>query len=172
MAARRLIFILLLLLVASVVAASLAPNRRTIVSTPSTSSTPAPREPSPLPGDSLRLRASASKPATVEAFVGDQVELTISSDPARTIMIEPLGLTEFAEPDSPAHFNLLLRDAGAIPITDGDGNVVGRLQVSEPGAGSGSKGKPGEPQDPKGAPGAPKDKQPARDPRAAPIENT
>ena len=134
MAARRLIVILVLLLGASVLAASLAPNRTRPVP-PSSSTTTATTEPrAPVPtGESLqaRINASTRRPETVVAFVGDQLQLDIGSDPGRTIMIEPLGLAGFAGPDSPAHFNLLLGDPGTVPITDGEGNVVGRLQVSE-----------------------------------------
>lgn len=135
MAARRLIVILVLLLAASVVAASLAPDRtRTALpgSSTTTDSTDSRRaQPS---GEALsdRIEASPEDPKTVEAFVGDQIELAVGSSSPRTIVIEPLGLSDFAGPDSPAHFNLLLSDAGTIPITDERGAVVGRLQVSDP----------------------------------------
>lgn len=148
MAARRLLIILVLLLAASVVAASLAPDRTgplsgdestTSTSTSSTAPTTstATQEPSSTDaGESLRVRidASAENPETVEGFTGDQLALDVGSKQPRTIAIEPLGLTEFAEPDAPAHFDLLLRDVGTIPITDLEGGeVVGRLVVAEPG---------------------------------------
>ena len=145
MAARRLVIILVLLLAASVVAASLAPDRTGPLSddesTTSTSTTapptsPAQQEPSTTDaGESLRVRidASAESPETIEGFTGDQLALDVGSKQPRTIAIEPLGLTEFAEPGAPAHFDLLLREVGTIPITDLDSEqVVGRLLAAEP----------------------------------------
>ncbi len=136
MAARRLIAILLVLLAASVVAASLAPDRTGRI-TDSTTDTQATTTAAAAPeGDSLNahIDASPDERQTVEAAVGDQLSLSVASVPARTIAIEPLGVAEYAGPASPAHFDLLLRQAGVIPITDAEsGAVVGRLVVSEPG---------------------------------------
>jgi hypothetical protein len=135
-AARRLLIILVLLLVVSVVAAALAPNRTgrlTSSESTTTSTTTIPPEPT---GDevSLRIDASPQKPETVEAFTGDQVALSvgIASGAGRSISIDDLGLTEFAAPEAPAHFDLLLRDAGRLLITDDRGQTVGRLDVQAP----------------------------------------
>jgi hypothetical protein len=144
-AARRLLIVLVLLLAASVVAAALAPDRTTQLpdsesssTTISTTSTAA----EPI-GEALSVRidASAQKPETVEAFAGDQLALSVgvAAEPGRTITIEPLGLSEFAAPEAPAHFNLLLREAGRLPITDEHGAVVGRIEVEES-AGPGGRG--------------------------------
>ena len=49
------------------------------------------------------------------------------------IEIGEYGVTEFAAPNAPATFDLLLREPGRFPITDGDsGRIVGRLVVREP----------------------------------------
>ena len=49
------------------------------------------------------------------------------------IEIGEYGVTDFAAPNAPATFDLLLREPGRFPITDGDnGRVVGRLVVHKP----------------------------------------
>ena len=81
-----------------------------------------------------RIDASEAKPETVTAAVGDQLSLSVGSDPARTIEIAPLGLTEFAGDDAPARFDLLLRAPGAYPITDAadPAVILGRIRVLAP----------------------------------------
>jgi hypothetical protein len=158
MAARRLIIVLLVLFAVSVVAAMIAPERRgpllgdrstssttdsTTSATSTTSTTGAgstgpekPQAPDTLPsGESLtaRIDASEKSPQTVEAFVGDQLELVIGSSRAREIEIPAFGVTEDAAPAAPANFNLLLREPGRLPIIDADSGVLlGRLDVREP----------------------------------------
>ena len=146
MAARRLIIVLLVLFAISIVAAMIAPERRgpllgdrsssNTESTTSTSTTTSEETtPDDLPssGEALTVRidASESKPESVEAFVGDQLELNVGSERARQIEIPAFGTTETAAPDAPADFNLLLREAGKFPIIDADsGALLGRLDVS------------------------------------------
>ena len=49
------------------------------------------------------------------------------------IEIGEFGVTDFAAPNAPATFDLLLREPGRFPITDGDsGRIVGRLVVHKP----------------------------------------
>lgn len=148
MAARRLLIILVLLMAASIAAAALAPNRtgQGLSTSETTTTTTTAPDPDPT-GESVtaRVDASVGKPETVEGFVGDQLELSVGSDPPRTIEITPFGLIGEAAPEAPARFDLLLRDAGAIPITDAlTGDVVARLVVEEPkesgGPGGGSAG--------------------------------
>lgn len=90
-------------------------------------------------GEALQARidASAKKPETVEAFVGDQLTLEVGSTPARTVAIVPLGLTEFAGDDAPARFNLLLREPGSFDVTDAaNPNIVlGTVDVKVPASG-------------------------------------
>ncbi|MCB0874893.1 MAG: hypothetical protein KDB46_01740 [Solirubrobacterales bacterium] len=156
MAARRLIIVLLVLFAVSIVAAMIAPERkgpllgdRTSSSTTNTSSTTtdttaartdstAAKEPTTrdtLPsGEALTVRIDASEksPETVEAFVGDQLELNVGSERAREVEIPAFGVTEDAAPDAPANFNLLLREPGKLPIIDADtGVLLGRLDVEE-----------------------------------------
>ncbi len=146
MAARRLIIVLLVLFAVSVVAAMIAPERRgpllgdgSSSSTDSTSSTTTVTEKTTqdeLPsGEALTVRidVSETKPESVEAFVGDQLALNVGSEQPRAIEIPAFGVTEFAAPEAPANFNLLLREPGRLPIIDGDsGELLGRLDVTEP----------------------------------------
>jgi hypothetical protein len=146
MAARRLIIVLLVLFAFSIAAAMIAPERRggliggsssssdsTSTSTTSTEATTTAAE---LPaGEAIRERIDASEqdPATVKAFVGDQLELVVASERARAIEIPAFGVTETAAPDAPAGFNLLLRESGRLAILDADsGELLGRLDVREP----------------------------------------
>ena len=146
MAARRLIIVLLVLFAFSIAAAMIAPERRggliggsssssdsTSTSTTSTEATTTAAE---LPaGEAIRERidASAQDPATVKAFVGDQLELAVAGERARAIEIPAFGVTETAAPDAPAGFNLLLRESGRLAILDADsGELLGRLDVREP----------------------------------------
>ena len=151
MAARRLIIVLLVLFAVSVVAAMIDHERRgpllgdgSSSSTDSTSSTTTATEKTTpekttqdeLPsGEALTVRidVSETKPESVEAFVGDQLALNVGSEQPRAIEIPAFGVTEFAAPEAPANFNLLLREPGRLPIIDGDsGELLGRLDVTEP----------------------------------------
>ena len=148
MAARRLIIVLLVLFAVSIVAALIAPERRgpllgdgSSTSTESTTTAATATKPewtntvTPPRGDSLTVRidASTAEPESVEAFVGDQLELIVGSTRAREIEIPAFGVTEDAVPRAPANFNLLLREAGRLPILDADsGELLGRLDVDMP----------------------------------------
>jgi hypothetical protein len=145
MAARRLIIVLLVLFAFSIAAAMIAPERRggliggsssSSESTTTTSMTTSTTTTTELPaGEAIRERidASAQDPATVKAFVGDQLELVVASERARAIEIPAFGVTETAASDAPAGFNLLLRESGRLAILDADsGELLGRLDVREP----------------------------------------
>ena len=137
MAARRLIIVLLVLFAVSIVAALIAPERRgpLLGDGSSTSTESTTTAVTPPRGDSLTVRidASTAEPESVEAFVGDQLELIVGSARAREIEIPSFGVTEDAVPRAPANFNLLLREAGRLPILDADsGELLGRLDVDMP----------------------------------------
>jgi len=145
MAARRLIIVLLVLFAVSIAAAMIAPERQssllgdsstsTTESTTTTTTRSTTTEDELPDGESLtvRLDASADEPETVEASVGDQLELVVGSERLREIEIPAFGVTEVAAPDAPANFNLLLRDPGRLAILDADsGELLGRLDVAEP----------------------------------------
>ena len=144
MAARRLIIVLLVLFGISVAAAAIAPDRQggligasdsDSTSTSSSTSTSTSPAPATAAGESLtaRIDASSARPETVEGFVGDQLELNVRSRNGQVIEIGEYGVTDFAAPNAPATFDLLLREPGRFPITDGDsGRIVGRLVVHKP----------------------------------------
>ena len=137
MAARRLILVLAVLLGISIVAAAIAPERQSSLlgedtteestTEPETTTTP---DPSPSSGElvTTRIEADPEKPETIRAAPGDQLELEVSSSRPREIQIEAFGVLEPAEPDSPALFSLLLREAGELAITDAEsGEILGRI---------------------------------------------
>ena len=143
MAARRLIIVLLVLFGISVAAAAIAPDRKGGLigasdsdSTSTASTISDSTAPTAATGATLtaRIDANSARPETVEGFAGDQLELAVTSrGKGQVIEIGEYGVTEFAAPNAPAVFDLLLREPGRFPITDGDsGRIVGRLVVREP----------------------------------------
>ncbi len=156
MAARRLIIVLLVLFAFSIAAAMIAPDRRggliggsssssesTTTTTSTTSTEATTTAPEPPAGEAIRERidASARDPETVNAVVGDQLELVVASERARAIEIPAFGVTEAAAADAAANFNLLLRESGRLAILDADsGELLGRLDVREPGKRNGTNG--------------------------------
>ena len=141
MAARRLVIVLLVLFGISVIAAAIAPDRRGGLfdrSDGETSSATTREEP-PMAAEpaaealSVRITASVEDPETVEGFVGDQLELDVTSDRVLVLEIAEFGLTETAAPEAPANFDLLFRNPGRFAITDVDTDrIVGQLVVREP----------------------------------------
>jgi len=145
MAARRLIIVLVVLFTISVVAALIAPDRRgtllggrteqTSTTTSSTTTTSTTTTDELPPGAALngRIDASAGKPQSVDADVGDQLQLSVTSDRSRLVEIPAFGVVATAAPEAPARFNLLLRQAGRLPIRDADtGALLGRIDVAQP----------------------------------------
>jgi hypothetical protein len=130
MAARRLLIVLGILFAISIAAAAVAPQRPITVSTESSTTTEAG---SVAPGGGVirqRLLASASSPPTVRAEVGDQLSLSVDADEPLEVEISEFGLIANASPAAPALFDLLLRNPGAVAITDtSTGDIVGRLLV-------------------------------------------
>lgn len=159
MAARRLIVVLVILLVISAIAAAIASNRQARFGASSTTTdTTSPGEArTPEPRGELvtaELRASPVKPPTVRAAVGDRLQLSVASERGRQVEIPPLGLIATAGSLSPAHFDLLLNEPGALPIVDATSEeVIGRIVVKPAGdaseaGGGGPGGKPREPAPP------------------------
>lgn len=141
MAARRLIIVLIVLFAISVAAAVIAPDRRgtllgdrseraSTMTTASSTTTATERLPSGA-AVSRRIDASAPRPESVDARVGDQLELAVASDRARLVEIPAFGVIADAAPDAPATFNLLLREAGSLPVRDAEsGALLGRIEVA------------------------------------------
>lgn len=145
MAARRLIIVLVVLFAISIAAAAIAPDRRTTIGesdeTESTTTTSTLEPGSPGSVVEASIVASSGDPETIEASVGDQLALEVVTERPLQVAIEPLGLVEDATPDAPARFDILLRQAGALAVSDAQrpGEVVGRIDVS----GDGKGGRPG-----------------------------
>ena len=143
MAARRLIVVLLVLLAISIVAAAIAPDRRAgFLREGDQQEEPTVQETTTAPSGGALTRtvtASAERPETIRAEVGDQLGLTVEVDGFAEVRIEPLGLIESASPDDPAIFDLLLREPGELTIRSGEGGeVAGRIVVGDaPRPGSG-----------------------------------
>jgi hypothetical protein len=105
MVARRLLIVLAVLLGLTALAAGVAPRERL-----GTDSSPTP-PPAVTPAKIARgtvdrtLNAGATGQRVV-ARVGQTVELTVDSDTLATVSLDEYG-DQTAEPDSPAHFELL-----------------------------------------------------------------
>lgn len=149
MAARRLILVLVVLLAISIVAAALAPDRQSgLLGEKTTDETTTESTTAPDPETSGELvtttiEADPEAPETVRASPGDQLELQVDSARPREIQIDAYGVLEPAEPDSPALFSLLLREAGEVAIIDAEsGEIVGRIvaERDDPAQGEGREG--------------------------------
>lgn len=159
MAARRLIIVLAVLFGLSIGAAAIAPDRNSLLTedesstTTSTTTGPTtspvePEAPEPANGETAQvdILASTEQPETVTAGVGDQLQLNVSVKGGGQVEIAPLGLLETAGSNAPATFNLLLRENGALPITDAKrGDLIGRILVGEPDSGGAPGGPSTEP---------------------------
>lgn len=139
MAARRLVAVLLVLLFLSSLAAALAPvdPPPSDTSTSSTTADPATTEAADLAGGTLirqSIDASNRRPPTIQAEVGDQLQLRITSREPGTIEVVEIGATEDVGPDSPAFFDVLLTEDGEFPVRFLDTERrVGTIEVAGPG---------------------------------------
>lgn len=138
MAARRLIIVLVVLFGVSIAAAAIAPERRQLgggEESSTTTTTEPDEESGDAPAEAIveaRIQASAAKPETVRGGVGDQLVLDVASVTTLQVEIEPLGLLLPAAEGAPARFDLLLREPGALPVTDAlTDRVIGRVLVTE-----------------------------------------
>jgi hypothetical protein len=133
MLARRLLILAAVLLALGAVAASLAPRD---LRGPQTTTTPQ-RPPAAAPlvargrDVTLAVDASASRPQTVSARVGDHVQLTVRASQPDAVNIPALGQTQAVDPYSPATFDLLPDLPGSFPITlQQSGRRVGTLRIT------------------------------------------
>jgi hypothetical protein len=152
MAARRLIIILIVLFVISIVAAMIAPDRRgtllggrsesesTTSTTTTTTSSTTTADLLPSGGEvTAWIDAAAAPPESIDATVGDRLELTVTSDRARLVEIPAFGVTADAVAEAPARFDLLLREAGRLAVRDAEtGALLGRIEVAAPAGEKGS----------------------------------
>jgi hypothetical protein len=138
MVARRLLILLLVLLGISTLAAALAPvkspNDAKTTETTTTATTPAAPPPKSAGLFKYTIDADSKKLKVVELYVGEELQLTVTSHLLDQISIPELGEVEPVSPDAAAKFDLLLDEAGdyAVRLVD-ENRLVGRLQVN-PGA--------------------------------------
>src|SRR4051812_17195542 len=112
MAARRLLILLLVLLGISTLAAALAPVKSdrdsTTTETTATATQPAASAP-PATGAGLfkyTLNADAKNQKTIQLYVGEELQLTVTSKLYDQISIPELGQVQAVSPDGPADFDL------------------------------------------------------------------
>lgn len=133
MAARRLIAVMLVLLFLSSLAAALAPVERQPDEPSTTSTTDAFPATALAGGDPVHetLAADPKDPPRVDAAVGDQLQLRVTSRRPATLELVGLGPTEDVDPDAPALFDVLLDRKGTFRIRELEtGKVVGEILVS------------------------------------------
>ena len=112
MLARRLLIALALLMALTALAAGLAPRKSPLSDTPSPTS-PAISQAAAEPVEKT-LDAQADD-QRVDARVGQIVRITVNTDELDSVELGELG-TETADPESPAHFEILADAPGTYPI--------------------------------------------------------
>jgi hypothetical protein len=118
-AARRLIAVMLVLLFLSSLAAALAPVERQSDDT-STTTTATATQPVAEQGELVKatIDGAANRPQRVEAVVGDQLQLRVTSDRPATIELVGLGPTGDVDPLAPALFDVLLDRPGRYAVRE------------------------------------------------------
>lgn len=138
MAARRLIAVMLVLLFLSSLAAALAPPVEEPAEEGSTPTTSEPARPEPADDGKVlreRLDAGAKGEPTIEATVGDQLQLRVSGDRVATIELGGIGASDDVGPEAPASFDVLLNRAGTFPVRILEsGERIGAISVRPPGS--------------------------------------
>jgi len=112
MLARRLLIALALLMVVTALAAALAPRRNSL------SESPAPTSPAVAQAAAEPVEKTLDAQADdqrVDARVGQIVRITVNTDQLDSVELGDLG-TETADPESPAHFEILADTPGTYPI--------------------------------------------------------
>ncbi|CAN5122864.1 hypothetical protein BH24ACT23_BH24ACT23_08760 [soil metagenome] len=132
MVARRLVAVLLVMLFISSLAAVLAPvDPETDRSTSATQAEQEPATERPR-GELIRqsVDAGGTTPQVVEASIGDQLQLRVTSERQATLVIAGIGASEDVGPDAPAFFDVLLRRGGEFPVRElKSGREVATIEV-------------------------------------------
>jgi hypothetical protein len=157
MAARRLLIVMLVLLGISTLAAALIPpqslrENATSTATTTTATLPTATAPPQAPsGRSLgfKFKVDGRRVKVVQAEVGDQLRLQISSTRFGQLEVPAFGLVDTVGPDQPALFDLLVDRPGTIGIYYvGTNRLAAQIQVrkalaTKAGAARGKGSKPG-----------------------------
>ena len=118
MAARRLIVVMLVLLFVSSLATALAPvendDEQTSTTVPATTAPSDPAAASELVW--AEMDAGARRTQETRAVRGDQLELVVKSPRVATVELVGLGPAGDVGPETPAHFDVLLDEAGEFPV--------------------------------------------------------
>jgi hypothetical protein len=136
--ARRLLILLLVLLGISTLAAALAPVKSTkdttTTATTTTETTPGAPPPKSAGLFKYTIDADSGNVKVVELYVGEELQLTVSSKRLDQVSIPELGQVQPVSPDAAAKFDLYLDQRGnyAVRLVDAK-KLVGRLRVN-PGA--------------------------------------
>ena len=152
MAARRLLIIMVVLLTISTLAAALVPppdeNEESSTSTSSTStSKEGTTDDAPKADDLIRAQIPVprgdQRPREIEVAPGDQLALTVTSSESGEVSLPDFGLIEFAGPENPATFNVLIEEEGSFPIRFQGGGKVGTIVAEQAKTKPKAKPKPG-----------------------------
>jgi hypothetical protein len=128
---RRTVLVVIGVMAVMALIASLAPTPQRA---PQTASTPPPRLTDQVDPDrpdvtATLTTANTAKPKTIQAQVGDQVQITVDSTQADTVELGDLD-TETTEPGVPASFMLLADTPGKYPlVATNDERTIGVLEV-------------------------------------------
>jgi hypothetical protein len=134
MAARRLIAILIVLMIISTIAAGLADVEQEQRETTTTTEQPIEADQSAggeLIRSSLAAQPQGERLPVIEAVRGDQLSLRVDAHQVVEVEVAALGLRATAGPGSPARFDLVLREAGTIPVRIAGGETIGRIEVRQ-----------------------------------------
>jgi hypothetical protein len=125
--ARRLLIALAILMALTALTAGLAPEPRP---DEERAATPAASAPAAPPVTATLSSDPGAAERTVEAELGQTVQLTVEGDELATVALGELEI-EVVDPESPARFELLADVAGDYPITVlEDERRIGLLRIS------------------------------------------
>lgn len=136
MAAQRLVAILIALLVVSSLLAVINPRPQ---ADPAEETEPTTTETTPErgPEDGELIEREFSidpkrKTITLDAAVGDRLQLTITSEETRQVRLDPLGQLETVARASPVRFDVILRDPGTVALVSSDlADPIATFEVGE-----------------------------------------
>ena len=131
---RRALFLFAIVLGLAAVAASLAPapDDRREGEPPRARTQPAQGARAAEPGPVVTFRAAAEQPSRRRIATGEQVTVRVETAAPGQVEIPQLGLLQFATPDTPAVFDVLVPSAGRYEVTyTGNDAPVRRIGVLE-----------------------------------------
>jgi hypothetical protein len=124
MLARRLLLLAAVLMLLTALAAGLAPQQ-------DDATTPSAPRPGPTPTTVPGAMSAEATDQTLEARVGDLIQLEVDGDVLDEVHIERLDRYDPIEPTTPARFEVIPETAGVYPIrlVEAD-RRIGRLEIT------------------------------------------